>query len=379
VRPDFDAQVAESDEDNNDWGRQYCWTPLALAYGAAISRAAPPDPLGGRAEAVAAGLGPVHPNCDGLRTPLPVPSGNDGWWQAVAALPGAASDVDLRLHETSSSVTGAFADVLETSGASLGEADYVLANLRATAPRSFDVGAIGVAGSEAYSAQAVGSTFLAANPAGTYGPFALGAGQLLALHEVSLPAGLLAIGVQEESGAVDWGLTLHRADVPFQSRTAGPGLVGQAWGRGPAESEHVVVQAPQSGHYCVAVWKVHGADAPKAGSYRLVFEPGVTSAPGAPGGPPPAATAITGVRPNPFNPQATVAYELAQAGHVDLAVYDARGARVRGLVSGERPAGRHEAVWNGRDDAGAAAPSGVYFARLRAGGAVSMRKMLLVK
>jgi flagellar hook assembly protein FlgD len=52
---------------------------------------------------------------------------------------------------------------------------------------------------------------------------------------------------------------------------------------------------------------------------------------------------------------------------------------VRTLVDGEKPAGPHSAVWDGRDDSGSPAASGVYFYRLQAGNVTETRKMVLIK
>jgi flagellar hook assembly protein FlgD len=53
---------------------------------------------------------------------------------------------------------------------------------------------------------------------------------------------------------------------------------------------------------------------------------------------------------------------------------------VRTLAAGEPTgAGRHEATWNGRDATGQAAPAGVYFYRLDAGGQSLTRRMTLLK
>jgi beta-glucanase (GH16 family) len=85
-------------------------------------------------------------------------------------------------------------------------------------------------------------------------------------------------------------------------------------------------------------------------------------------------------RPNPFNPSTTISYELPAAATVSLAVYDVAGKVVRTLVAAESvDAGRHEVTWNGRDDAGRAAPAGVYFCRLDAGGATRTQRMTLLK
>jgi len=42
-------------------------------------------------------------------------------------------------------------------------------------------------------------------------------------------------------------------------------------------------------------------------------------------------------------------------------------------------AGRHEAMWNGRTTGGRATTSGVYFCKLRAGGKVETRKIVLLR
>ncbi len=83
--------------------------------------------------------------------------------------------------------------------------------------------------------------------------------------------------------------------------------------------------------------------------------------------------------PNPFNPMTTVSFELRAPARAVLAVYDLRGRRVDVLVDAELGAGRHEAVWDGLDARGAAAPSGNYLFRLEAGGEIELRKALLVR
>jgi flagellar hook assembly protein FlgD len=73
--------------------------------------------------------------------------------------------------------------------------------------------------------------------------------------------------------------------------------------------------------------------------------------------------------------------EGARGGRADvhLVVYDVRGARVRTLVAGPRAAGRYVAEWDGRDEAGAPAGSGIYFCRMTTTGFASTRKMVLLK
>ena len=59
-----------------------------------------------------------------------------------------------------------------------------------------------------------------------------------------------------------------------------------------------------------------------------------------------------------------------------LRVYDLLGRPVRTLWDGPLPAGNHRLRWDGRNEAGQAVASGIYFARLEAGGQVHSRKLL---
>lgn len=78
--------------------------------------------------------------------------------------------------------------------------------------------------------------------------------------------------------------------------------------------------------------------------------------------------------PNPFNSETTIGYQLspAGAGEVELSIYNLRGQKVRTLVRARQPAGRYQAKWDGRDDAGREAASGVYICQLRVSPGESM-------
>jgi flagellar hook assembly protein FlgD len=62
---------------------------------------------------------------------------------------------------------------------------------------------------------------------------------------------------------------------------------------------------------------------------------------------------------------------------VEVAVYDLRGRRVRSLIRGSLRGGDHDVTWNGRDEGGRAVASGVYFARARVGGEVSLTRLVV--
>lgn len=84
--------------------------------------------------------------------------------------------------------------------------------------------------------------------------------------------------------------------------------------------------------------------------------------------------ALNGNYPNPFNPETTIGYNLAEAGVVKLAIYDMLGRRVAMLVDGWRSAGSHQVVFNARNLA-----SGTYLYRLETPGFIQMKKMVLQK
>lgn len=92
-----------------------------------------------------------------------------------------------------------------------------------------------------------------------------------------------------------------------------------------------------------------------------------------------ATTGITSVHPNPFNPETTVAFNLAEAGPVTVTVHGLDGRRVRTLVTGLREAGPQSVSWNGRDDTGRRVASGAWFVRLVGRDAADTRKVMLVK
>jgi DNA-binding beta-propeller fold protein YncE len=83
--------------------------------------------------------------------------------------------------------------------------------------------------------------------------------------------------------------------------------------------------------------------------------------------------------PNPFNPITTIRFSVASDSHVQLAIYDVAGRRIRTLIDGNRRADMYKEVWDGTNDAGQQVATGVYFYRLTAGKFVQTRKMLLLK
>ncbi|MBU0690412.1 T9SS type A sorting domain-containing protein [bacterium] len=78
--------------------------------------------------------------------------------------------------------------------------------------------------------------------------------------------------------------------------------------------------------------------------------------------------------PNPFNPAATIKFELPVTAEVKLAVYNIQGQQVEELVNQRVNAGRHAVSFDGSNY-----PSGLYLARLQSGSQTKTRKLMLIK
>ena len=83
--------------------------------------------------------------------------------------------------------------------------------------------------------------------------------------------------------------------------------------------------------------------------------------------------------PNPFNPETTISYDIANPGLVELEIYNVTGQLVDRLVSKRQPAGRYHVVWGGADASGRHVASGVYFYRLDTKDFRAVKKLMLLK
>jgi hypothetical protein len=103
---------------------------------------------------------------------------------------------------------------------------------------------------------------------------------------------------------------------------------------------------------------------------------GQTSGVGGDGLPLPVPVRIARNEPNPFRAGTRIDFETEVDGPGSLTIYDALGRRVVSLLEAPLTAGRHEAVWDGRDGFGEFVPAGTYFARLTVAGSSATRKLL---
>lgn len=82
---------------------------------------------------------------------------------------------------------------------------------------------------------------------------------------------------------------------------------------------------------------------------------------------------------NPFKLQTNIQYTLRDSGPVQIRIYSVNGQLVRTLREDLATPGSYEARWNGRDDSGRTAPSGIYFVSIKQGTESSQTRIVLAR
>jgi uncharacterized protein with WD repeat len=88
--------------------------------------------------------------------------------------------------------------------------------------------------------------------------------------------------------------------------------------------------------------------------------------------------------PNPFNPETWIPFVLHEYAEVEIRLYDVAGNLVRVLQLGQKAPGiyhsKEQAVyWDGKNNAGEAVSSGIYFYEMGVGNSTFARKAMLLK
>jgi steroid delta-isomerase-like uncharacterized protein len=98
----------------------------------------------------------------------------------------------------------------------------------------------------------------------------------------------------------------------------------------------------------------------------------------------PAKSALLQNYPNPFNPETWIPFHLSDEAPVSIRIYSPIGQLIRTLDLGHRDAGVYvsrstAAYWDGKNEAGEAVASGIYFYSIAAGDFSATRKMVITK
>jgi flagellar hook assembly protein FlgD len=97
----------------------------------------------------------------------------------------------------------------------------------------------------------------------------------------------------------------------------------------------------------------------------------------------PISTKLNGNYPNPFNPTTSIKYALHEDARTCIEIFNIKGQKVKTLVDKRQSAGYHTIMWNGKDNSGKTAASGLYFYKMlsegNSGRYTSTKKMILLK
>lgn len=88
---------------------------------------------------------------------------------------------------------------------------------------------------------------------------------------------------------------------------------------------------------------------------------------------------LVAAHPNPFNPSTQIRFLMPQAGLAALRLFNTNGQLVRELLHEERNAGEYVVTWNGRNENGEQAASGVYFIHFEGAGQKQVSKLTLMR
>src|SRR5438093_333680 len=127
-----------------------------------------------------------------------------------------------------------------------------------------------------------------------------------------------------------------------------------------------------------AIWYCRQFDSgynTNSGQIRRILGP---TEPAAVPGQRPALNALSPAYPLPSRDRVHLAFTLGHAARVELSILDLAGRRLRRIVI-SRDAGTYVQEWDGLDDSGRAADSGLYFARLGVEGELYERRIVLVR
>ncbi len=84
--------------------------------------------------------------------------------------------------------------------------------------------------------------------------------------------------------------------------------------------------------------------------------------------------------PNPFNPDATLAFSINKDNApVKIELFDLKGRKIRIIADGIYQKGEQRVSFKAVDESGAALASGVYFIKVQTGSSSKLIKALLMK
>lgn len=266
---DVNDTVGETNETDNEWARQFIWSPYALSDDTPLLRNAPPVSDGGWDRLT----GTKWYNNDGFSFVLGY-SGSNKWWSAVGILPAAdTANYDLRLWDIGSytgSEGGFGSGYLEYSTYGGSASDFVIVNDNKAAAGTYYVGVINAnTAASQYRIEESTSLPLGRRPGTEWnGPYVQAMTNVLDMYEVYLPTGTYYILLDQTAGSCDLGMSLYAPSTVTARKNE---YLTDAYANNLAEGadESFQLTITTAGYYGLAVWKVDSSDYNKSTTYRI--------------------------------------------------------------------------------------------------------------
>lgn len=83
--------------------------------------------------------------------------------------------------------------------------------------------------------------------------------------------------------------------------------------------------------------------------------------------------------PNPFSSQTNITFRLKSDSHLNIAVYNSKGQKVKTIQQNYFKQGENSFLWDGRNDKGKDLPDGFYFLRLDSGSKAQNYKLVILR
>jgi hypothetical protein len=264
---DNNEEVWETSESDNCWGRQYVWSPYALADNSPVTRSTPPDK-----DAWGCTAGARSYNNDGFSFYVGQAHPNK-WWSAVGILPyNSSADYDLRLWDIGdyTGSEGGFGEsYLEYSSWGGSASDFVLVNDNTASAGTYYAGVINENdGSGNYHIEEATSTKIFD---GTNGPYSMTSSGVLDIYEYYIypgEEGDYGIKLEQTAGTCDLGMSIYDDETMHcqKSEYMSGGTVNSS---GDGGDEFMQVTIPDYGYHGLVVWKVDSSDYTKTATYNI--------------------------------------------------------------------------------------------------------------
>jgi flagellar hook capping protein FlgD len=354
-------QIAETNEQDNRWSEQYVWSPLATSFETPLTRPAPGPQ----------GTGPL-PNGDGFS----YTRATAAWVVSMTALE-TGDDYDLALYNDYFGSRYGFSSLIDASYEAAGVTDFVVGD-RSAGPTTLypEVQRFHVepAGGFVIDQSDARNRFFPSGEVNATGQ-TLPSFRIADVYEITLNAGETRyVTLRRRSGSSDLSCGVYPFDLGGAARV----MALKNPDYQSAALDYLTFAATATGDYPLVVYRdTNGGLADPVGYDLSVSSTGPLGVPGGSGAD--AGISFAGARPSPMGAGGHFEFALAAAGHARVVLFDAGGRAVRTLADREFTAGPQSLAWDGAADGGHPLATGVYWARLEAGGHSLVRRVVLLR